>query len=137
MIIYWISIGCLNWERIQLLACWWDFSREEVNDKWKGCIVFPEDTEQTGWGHPDHSLSCSDDDGAPHWITVDSASSSTSLLLLQSFLSEYMMIFHFFIEFHFQNIVYPYTKKITVKGEGFSFIASALDFSYPLLFSTI
>lgn len=53
--------------------------------KWKGCIVFPEDTEQTGWGHQDRSLCSSGDDGAPHWITVDSASSSTSQLPLQPF----------------------------------------------------
>lgn len=72
----WIS-NCFWMEIIQLSACWQDFSREEVN-KWKGCIVFPEDTEQTGWGHRDHSLSCSDDDGAPHWITVDSASTSST-----------------------------------------------------------
>lgn len=79
---YWISDGCLNPQNTAFIRLE-ELSREEVNDKWKGCIVFPKDTEQTGWGHRDHSLSCSDDDGAPHWITVDSASSCASHLPLQ------------------------------------------------------
>lgn len=47
-----------------------------TNEKKHFC--FPEDNEQAGRGHQDQSPSCTDDVGVPHWITVDSASTSST-----------------------------------------------------------
>lgn len=53
---------------------------------------------------------CADDDGAPHWITVDSASTSTAHLPLQPHPSDYLIMFLCLMTILFCNCVQMLTK---------------------------
>lgn len=72
-----------RFREFSVLPVGWNSTSEEVNAKWKGCIVFPRRHRTSRMRSSRPELYCADDDGAPHWITVDTVSTCTAHLLLQ------------------------------------------------------